>query len=741
MRLRSQLAIVIILLSILVIPTIAFEVVSTSPAEGEMYGTRLGARIIVTFSDTIDTVGQNWEPGTGKGITLTGNNRNIAVNYHGINEKQIIIEDLSSVDTLDFDTIYTLSISGDMLGHRSYCDEFRCYFDYNQPYTTHFTTIPRTLAITESYPLDGADDVPLGGNAIRLKFSKDITRGPKYDNGITVTANGQPVDFTLGGEYGTYDVLLIQIQPYTSPLKIDTAYTVTIDKDTIWDSSSVRDALPNDYVLHFTTIPRTMSVIESSPLDGAVDVPITSNTIRLKFSEDLMPGPKYDNGITVTANGQPVAFTLGGEYGKYDVISIQIQPYPLKIDTAYTVTIDKDAVRGMNTFNRLPKDYVLQFTTEEGLKIHAYTGGHFIQTSGSTWQKTPLLTSPVNIDVTNNGVPFAGAIITSTEEPKGDQWGVTDANGHLDIQFPIYQYTGAFSTTFIAKGNSQSVESDPVTIVNVVKKSEEPRKVDFGTYTTLLISQFHAPLIAEGVPPELAWVDHLMSLLECVAYLNRAENYVPHLNDILQLTTYEYTAPNVAPAYRIEQEVVRNGNDIIDNDIITEDELIYEDATSPQLITPFGTQGTLASPAVIYITAPDGKHAGYDPTTGNLVTEFPISINNPGDEPFVFFIPNPIQGQYHVQVIGTGTGHYTLSLQTIDPEGGLGNLNTFSMPIKNNEIVDYNLVVDPSNTVSVTGPGLTPAPNVPEFPSALLPATMIIGVLGAVLFIQRTREH
>ena len=32
-------------------------------------------------------------------------------------------------------------------------------------------------------------------------------------------------------------------------------------------------------------------------------------------------------------------------------------------------------------------------------------------------------------------------------------------------------------------------------------------------------------------------------------------------------------------------------------------------------------------------------------------------------------------------------------------------------------------------------------PSVPEFPSAFLPATMIIGLLGVVLLIQRTREH
>ena len=31
--------------------------------------------------------------------------------------------------------------------------------------------------------------------------------------------------------------------------------------------------------------------------------------------------------------------------------------------------------------------------------------------------------------------------------------------------------------------------------------------------------------------------------------------------------------------------------------------------------------------------------------------------------------------------------------------------------------------------------------SIPEFPSGFLPATMIIGILGAVLLIQRTREH
>jgi hypothetical protein len=37
--------------------------------------------------------------------------------------------------------------------------------------------------------------------------------------------------------------------------------------------------------------------------------------------------------------------------------------------------------------------------------------------------------------------------------------------------------------------------------------------------------------------------------------------------------------------------------------------------------------------------------------------------------------------------------------------------------------------------------GIVTSVAVPEFPTVFLPAAMIIGVLGAVMFITRTREH
>jgi hypothetical protein len=79
------------------------------------------------------------------------------------------------------------------------------------------------------------------------------------------------------------------------------------------------------------------------------------------------------------------------------------------------------------------------------------------------------------------------------------------------------------------------------------------------------------------------------------------------------------------------------------------------------------------SPAEILVTDPTGKSTGYDPNTGQLVTEIPDStyeveggISDPENQDIhtptfhSLFIPNPIDGTYQVTVIGTGAGPYTL---------------------------------------------------------------------------------
>src|SRR3989344_5230027 len=94
---------------------------------------------------------------------------------------------------------------------------------------------------------------------------------------------------------------------------------------------------------------------------------------------------------------------------------------------------------------------------------------------------------------------------------------------------------------------------------------------------------------------------------------------------------------------------------------------------------------TLASPAELLITDPDGKKLGKDPAnnltfnqiSGASYTEEGISdptLDNPtptSHRSKHISIPAPLVGNYTVQVIGTGSGTYTLTSTVSDTEGDL----------------------------------------------------------------------
>lgn len=90
----------------------------------------------------------------------------------------------------------------------------------------------------------------------------------------------------------------------------------------------------------------------------------------------------------------------------------------------------------------------------------------------------------------------------------------------------------------------------------------------------------------------------------------------------------------------------------------------------------------LASPAELIITDPEGKRIGRDPINNIIYNEIPggsytlegaiISSDDPLDEIHekkVVYIPNPNDGLYNIQVIGTGDGDYTLTFFIYDDEG------------------------------------------------------------------------
>ena len=108
----------------------------------------------------------------------------------------------------------------------------------------------------------------------------------------------------------------------------------------------------------------------------------------------------------------------------------------------------------------------------------------------------------------------------------------------------------------------------------------------------------------------------------------------------------------------------------------------------------------LESPATLYVTAPDGSHAGYDPSTGELVMDFPVAVSDLGDEPFHLIILEPGEGNYLFDVVGTGSGSYTLSVQADGEEF------RYSGILHQGERHQYNITFEPPTDADTDHDGI-----------------------------------
>lgn len=79
----------------------------------------------------------------------------------------------------------------------------------------------------------------------------------------------------------------------------------------------------------------------------------------------------------------------------------------------------------------------------------------------------------------------------------------------------------------------------------------------------------------------------------------------------------------------------------------------------------YGMTATGSSPISLWLTDSTGRHVGVDPKTGNVVVEIPWAFySGPCTKPQLIYIPWP-QGQYSIQVTGTETGGFTLTVTQI----------------------------------------------------------------------------
>jgi len=85
------------------------------------------------------------------------------------------------------------------------------------------------------------------------------------------------------------------------------------------------------------------------------------------------------------------------------------------------------------------------------------------------------------------------------------------------------------------------------------------------------------------------------------------------------------------------------------------------------------------SPVDLIVTDPNGRRIGFDPVRARYVAEIPGGeYSGHGSEPQTVVVPMPAAGTYSIQAIGTGTGPYSISVQSLDQLGNVLSQNSFT---------------------------------------------------------------
>lgn len=124
-----------------------------------------------------------------------------------------------------------------------------------------------------------------------------------------------------------------------------------------------------------------------------------------------------------------------------------------------------------------------------------------------------------------------------------------------------------------------------------------------------------------------------------------------------------------------------------------------------------------AEPVHLYVTDPQGRHAGVDPVTGQIVDEIPgVAFSGSSGYPEALSIEN-FDSTWTVQVVGIQQGSYTLAATSINGAGTstsitqdatAGQVDTFSVaPAPSGQTIDLTSNASPSPSPS---PSPTPPP-------------------------------
>jgi hypothetical protein len=276
------------------------------------------------------------------------------------------------------------------------------------------------------------------------------------------------------------------------------------------------------------------------------------------------------------------------------------------------------------------------------------------------------------------------------------------------LYFPIELPLGSPNEPIIlhAETSENAGNSDPVIVYNVKQHPSDGYSVnnnDILNYGKYYVNKFVEP---EGVVLDVAkeyWVGQIgyklingistvfnvMTAFDAICYFAVEHNYEPAVNDIFSAELTDYTTPDgtEVQAECMSLIVKRNGQPIASKEMWFDPQDL---SAYSHIYSPYGMLVNVESPVVLNVRDPNGKYAGYDPTTGLLTADFPISISAPGDEPFECLIPYAKNGEYTLSAIGTDGGSYNLTIQVLNQNWQVIRSSSDAGQIQKGQIIDYS---------------------------------------------------
>jgi len=117
---------------------------------------------------------------------------------------------------------------------------------------------------------------------------------------------------------------------------------------------------------------------------------------------------------------------------------------------------------------------------------------------------------------------------------------------------------------------------------------------------------------------------------------------------------------------------------------------------------------TADSPVDILVTAPNGLRVGYNPETGTSINEIPRALySGQGSEPQIVQIPNSLVGFYLIDIFGTGTGTYTITMESLASDGSTIDTVTWTGTTEPGQHNTQTVEVEPDGTFADMTPPTT----------------------------------